>query len=158
MSEGKESTFRLEVQQFSNSYLLRAIEGRREVGRLSAVIHSELEVLLGDLRVDDEVEAQMSSVPLFGWLRSKRRPVSYRGKGIGSILLDHFLGWCRDVNVVDVYGSVTASDLQKTPWLLDWYRRHGFEVLPPDSRCIGGALHLVVWKNGFTHPSGGGAS
>jgi hypothetical protein len=42
-----------------------------------------------------------------------------------------------------------------TPVLLDWYTRHGFEIRPPDGRCIGNAIHLVVWK---VPPNNHGAS
>lgn len=74
------------------------------------------------------------------------------------MMLDHFLNWCRETEISEVFGSVTQSDLEVSSWLLEWYRRKGFEVCLPDDRCIGNAVHMVVWRNFVLHSSGGGAS
>jgi GNAT superfamily N-acetyltransferase len=158
MSKNEKMTVSLKFDHFSQSYLLRAIVGSREVGRLTAVLLSEHMILLGDLRVDEKVETGDAhvSLPVLRWLRPKEKTKSFRGRGIGSMMLEQFLNWCRETKISEVFGSVTQSDLKESPWLLDWYRRHGLEVRPPDKRCIGNAMHMVVWKNEGFHPSGGG--
>ena len=159
MAGNEELDVSLKSDYFAQSYLLRAIVGGREVGRLSAVFQSERMILLGDLRVGEEVEVRDTNVlSVLHWLRPKAKVKSFRGNGIGSMMLEQFLNWCRETNVSEVFGSVTQSDLEATPWLLDWYRRNGFEIRQPDDRCMANAVLMVVWRNMVLHQSGVGAS
>jgi hypothetical protein len=48
MSKNQEMTVSMKSDHFSQSYLLRAIVGSGEVGRLTAVIQSKHMILLGD--------------------------------------------------------------------------------------------------------------
>ena len=72
---------------------------------------------------------------------------NYRQRGVGTKMLKSFLAWCRENQITQVFGSGVQRDLDTTPTLLDWYARHGFDIRQPDSRCIGNAVNLVVWKN-----------
>ena len=125
------------------------------IGKLHAVIQSETSVLLSDVKVERAVVTRR--IPLRRLL-SKVWPGigtrSFRGRGIGTRMLDHFLGWCRAGGRNEVYGSVVQPDLDDTPGLLDWYRRHGFTIHPPDNRCLANAVWMVVWRNNVPHPSG----
>lgn len=60
-----------------------------------------------------------------------RKPVDFRGEGLGSRLLERVVVEARARGMHEVCGYVTTSDLEVTPGLLDWYRRHGFEILEP---------------------------
>lgn len=158
MSKYEDMTVLLEPIQYPESYNLRALAGNREVGRLSAIIHPEREVFLSDLRVQDEVELPGKRAFVMRWLCRKQEAMSFRGRGIGSMILEHFLNWCRETEISVVYGSVVQNDLDVNPWLLDWYRRHGFQVSPPAGRCLANATHMIVWRRDFTHPTGGTTS
>jgi len=148
-------TVSLKSEHFSQSYVLRAYVGSRVVGRLDAVIQSESTILLGDLHVEAPIENDESHFfRAVRWLLPKQKPNSFRVRGIGSMMLQHFLNWCKETGISEVFGSVTQSDLEVSPWLLDWYRRYGFDVSSPDGRCLVNAVHMVVWKNDLTQLRG----
>ncbi len=142
----------------SPQYNLWAIAGNSTVGRLVASEMAEGQMQLSDLEVKTEVATSHTQTSWFTrWLRRKPVVESFRGRGIGNLMLKHFLAWCREMNMSEVYGSVVQMDMDETPWLLDWYIRHGFEVRAPDDRCLGNAVHMVVWTNNSVQSSGGGA-
>ncbi|MCU0490288.1 MAG: GNAT family N-acetyltransferase [Chloroflexaceae bacterium] len=60
---------------------------------------------------------------------------AYRGHEVGTGLLREALALLRDHGVKLVQGYVREGDLTLQPFLLDWYRRHGFAVLP-DPRVL----------------------
>jgi GNAT superfamily N-acetyltransferase len=143
----------------SSQYNLKAIAGSRTVGRLVASEMAEGQMRLSDMEVKTEIATSDSLTNgLTRWLRGKPVVESFRGRGIGNLMLEHFLAWCWEMNVSEVYGSVVQMDMDETPWLLDWYVRHGFEVRAPGDRCLGNAVHMVVWTNNRVHSSSGGAS
>ena len=149
----------LKSDQVGVLYTLRVLVRNRQVGHLFAVIESENEVLLGEVIVENEVATSKGSPSWMpGWLRQKPVTESFRGKGYGTKMLAHVLVWCREMGFSQAYGSIVQQDLDETPALLEWYQRHGFEILPPDDRCLRTAVWMVVWRNGGPHSSGGGAS
>ena len=160
MSRAKNEEISLKASQIDELYTLHTFVGRKVVGTLVALIQSEREVSLRDLKVTDEIETlRTPTIPVLRWFKLKPSVVeSYRGRGIGRMMLEHFLKWCREMEIHEVHGLVVQNDLKRLPWILDWYRRCGFEVHPPDERCIANAVHMIVWRNDNRYPSGGGAS
>ena len=59
-----------------------------------------------------------------------------RGRGIGSELLRHMLNQADAAGVREVWGCVTAEDIQNGPELLARYERHGFVVGDADAECL----------------------
>ncbi len=49
-----------------------------------------------------------------------------------------------NLKVTRIYGYVTKSDIEKSPFLLDWYRGFGFDVIEPDGKSIFEAKKMVV--------------
>lgn len=145
--QGREITVALKSERISQLYTLRALVGGREVGHLVAMIQSDTEVLLSEVMVEKEVAStNVSTSGLFWWLHPKSGTESFRGRRIGTTMLEHFLGWCREMKFHESFGSIVQQDLDESPWLLEWYRRHGFEVCPPDDRCLRNAVCMVVWR------------
>ena len=56
------------------------------------------------------------------------RTRSFRGREIGTALLNRVIFEAGQAGVSYLWGSVTASDIAGTPHLLDWYAKMGFEV------------------------------
>jgi len=108
----------------------------RSIGRLAAVVNGDGSVLLSDVVVREAVQIRTARLDRFlrkispNW--GLARP---RGVGIGTELLTRFLDWCRKENVREVFGNVTETDLQKCPFLPDWYLQHGFSLGPADGRA-----------------------
>ena len=65
-------------------------------------------------------------------------------RGIGSQILDMLIAKARSEGIADIYGSVTQDDIENTPYLIDWYQRHGFVLTEPDQECIPGAKKKIV--------------
>lgn len=127
---------------------LWVMDGKSRVGKLTAVIQENNQVLLSDVEVEAAVMTRWFP---FRRLIAKWWPsigtTNYRKRGIGTLLLQSLLTWCSENGFSEVFGTVVQKDLVNTPVLLAWYARHEFEILPPDERCIGNAVQLVVWNN-----------
>lgn len=140
-------------------YHLRAIIDGITPGYLTAEIQNGNTIHLIDVVVRKEVMTR--KIPFRSWLCLLWPRIgmkSFRGRGIGTRLLVRFLDYCQSNGVVEVYGSIVQDGLDETPGLLNWYRRHGFEVHPPDSRCLGNAVSMVVWRNADPNSPGGSKS
>ena len=136
-------------------FCLWAMDGKFKVGELTAVIQEKNTVLLSDLIVNEAVVTRpfpFRRILCTWWPRIGT--TNYRQRGVGTKMLNSFLVWCMENQITQVFGSVVQRDLDTTPTLLAWYVRHGFEIRQPDSRCIGNAVHLVVWENDGSAISG----
>ena len=99
---------------------------------------------INDLLVEEELQvpARVSWCP---FLPLKiRKSISFRGQGLGSLLLNRVLQEADAAGIHTVWGSVTQNDIQRTPHLLEWYRRKGFFVGKPDDECIGTAVAKIL--------------
>jgi N-acetylglutamate synthase-like GNAT family acetyltransferase len=96
--------------------------------------------MLADIRVNDFAPRRCSRLPEF----LRRRPKALLGEGIGRELLRRFLQEADASGVREIYGSVTGDDLQRSPFLLGWYERHGFQILEPDAECIPQAIKKIM--------------
>lgn len=100
---------------------------------------------LTDLHVDEEMRRDWPWFPwLFAWVLGKRASLPLRGKGVGKELLTKLLERADAERIEEVWGSVTPDDLRKTPYLLDFYRDAGFDILPPDAKCQSGAAYKIA--------------
>lgn len=61
---------------------------------------------------------------------------SFRRRGIGSRLLAEVINKAAELEMEQVWGSITADDIATTPYLLAWYKRSGFIISEPDAECI----------------------
>lgn len=62
-------------------------------------------------------------VPFLNW-----HPPHFRQRGLGSAMLSAVIMQAEKLNVDAISGFVTSDDLQKTPYLLEFYEKHGFNV------------------------------
>lgn len=83
--------------------------------------------------------------------KMREKSTNFRGQGLGSLLLDRLLQEADKAGIHTIWGSVTRDDIQRTPGLLDWYRRRGFIVENPDDECIGAAVAKIVRTRPKTH-------
>lgn len=63
----------------------------------------------------------------------KRQPTHYKGRGLGSAMLNFIITSARAMGVSEINGWITGEDLEKTPYLPAFYRKHGFTVNDSDS-------------------------
>lgn len=51
---------------------------------------------------------------------------AYRGRGLGSLPLGQIVTWGETAGVSEVWGGIVQKGTDETPFLLEWYDRHGF--------------------------------
>ena len=119
---------------------------RGTVGYASGCISKD-RLCLGDLKVDDSAPvsyplANNFLVDLFGPYKN----LNFRGLGIGSRLLHAFINAAKQLRIREIWGSVTEGGVKETPYLLDFYKRHGFSITEPDAECMGHAKWKIVMR------------
>lgn len=72
---------------------------------------------------------------------------AYRNRGLGTAVLQYVLGIAQSRGIEVIEGRIVGRDLQVTPHLADWYRRHGFaleEIGPEHPLNKKSSLHSLV--------------
>lgn len=54
--------------------------------------------------------------------------MSFYGHGLGSAMLEFLIAQAEASGMMCVYGIINPDDASRTPYLFDFYRRHGFTV------------------------------
>jgi ribosomal protein S18 acetylase RimI-like enzyme len=80
-----------------------------------------------------------------------------RRKGIGGELLKRLVEAADNATIRLIVGSIMPDAIREQPFLLAWYERHGFRVMPPDSTCLRGAAKRIGRSCGVPdHPGDSG--
>lgn len=83
---------------------------------------------LGDITVAD---AFIRPRPwILASLGFRPKPVSYRGSGLGSALLQEVIAWAAARGFREMTGDIYPKDHGTNPRLPRWYARHGFTFTP----------------------------
>lgn len=137
--------YQLKSNYDERGFLLVKLKRRNdEIGRVQCVLHSSGEMLIGDLIISDAVVHTSTSVGHWLWRKLfKLKPVNYRGKGLGTQLLEFALDFARHKGMKSVYGSLTQKDIAATPNLVSWYMKHGFKLVPPTDEDPSTAVHRI---------------
>ena len=127
-------------------YYLYLTQGRRFVARVNCLIHESGVMDLADIRVHETVAAHK---PWFLWfipwcLWKTLTGKQYRGRGLGSSLLQHVIDYARRRGLKQIRGFVTTKDLAAGPQLLEWYARHGFQVLENRGRSPASVAARII--------------
>jgi len=120
------------------------------VGEAKCVRESPKTLLLKDISIANTVmltpsnswAALLSKLPGY-----QPKLISYRSKGLGSVLLSCLIEHARVTGVRYLYGKVMRQDLENMPKLLQWYKKHGFEIKQPtleDDSDITAWVHLYI--------------
>lgn len=96
------------------------------VGRINWVIEENNVMTLADLVIFDKVGHRplwSRLLPFLTW-----KPPNFRQRGLGSAMLRYVISQAEKLEVEAISGFVTSDDLRETPYLLEFYRQHGFTV------------------------------
>jgi GNAT superfamily N-acetyltransferase len=74
----------------------------------------------------------------------------YRGRGLGSAVLEAVIALARQREIREITGSIVRKDLARLPHLPDWYARHGFRVTPVSSGARAFDLSLLLGPEAST--------
>lgn len=71
--------------------------------------------------------------------------VAYRRQGLGSKLLSLVMKHATERKTRGLYGSVMKADIAKTPRLVEWYEKRGFQRCSAYPGCVAhDAVHMFV--------------
>ena len=121
---------------------INARSPRGDVGYIRGSISKD-RLEIDDFKIDDEAclsypFANNFFVRIFGSCPQ----ANFRGLGIGSRLLRAFIDAARKLGIREIWGSVQDGDVKQTPYLLDFYKKHGFSITEPDDECT----DIASWK------------
>lgn len=100
--------------------------GKICVGRINWVIDDNNVMTLADLVIFDRIVRRPLWSRLLPFLT--RKPPNFRQRGLGSAMLRYVISQAEKLEVEAISGFVTSDDLRETPYLLEFYRQHGFTV------------------------------
>jgi hypothetical protein len=106
------------------------------VGRINWVIEENNVMTLADLVIfDGMVRRPLWSrlLPFLTW-----KPPNFKQRGLGSAMLRYVIAQAEKLQVDAISGYLTSDDLRDTPYLPEFYEKHGFLVRQsaPDSAPI----------------------
>lgn len=137
--EGRE--YPLRVDGDSGLFIVKVLQQGSEIGRIQWVFHPPGQMCLGDLIINDAVvhTPQNQAIALLQ-LAFKPKPVDYRRRGLGTQLLRFAIDQARRRGARRIYGSLMQEDIARNPNLVDWYKKHGFHIVPLTSENVPGAV------------------
>ncbi len=98
------------------------------IGRIQYVIEPSDTLNLGNIEIFEDPILPRNSL----WsLRPCQRPHrNFRQLGLGSAMLEYVIVQAQLLGVERITGYIILDDASKTPYLAEFYRRHGFNVVP----------------------------
>ena len=117
--EYPDGSFDLEVR-YRSQFVGKATSSMRENGSM----------VLEDIYIRDDSVPRGKSV-ILNSLGPPSKPLNFRGKGLGTALLQWFINYVRSKGLTQVYGSITKEDLLSRPYLSEWYKKYGFKECAP---------------------------
>jgi GNAT superfamily N-acetyltransferase len=130
----------LEFEQVENLVVIDVMLQGRHIGSLRAT-ESEQDILVGDIHVKEEIEHPRTWFLPSWW--PKRTPMRPRGQGAGRMMMSALIDFADDKGL-PLVGGVTVDDLTRTPFLLKWYERLGFQVTEGAPSFLSCAAYTVV--------------
>jgi len=139
-SQGRE--YRLQVNEDEDSYFIAKLLYRNsEVGRLHCVLSPPDKLMIGDIIIhSDVIHAPEHLGATLLRLVVEPKPIDYRRRGLGTHLLKFAIKKARQRGIKRIYGSLTQEDINNNPSLVKWYKKYGFEILPPSQENIENAV------------------
>jgi len=134
--EGRE--YRMKVAWDENSLIIiKLLYRNSEVGRLQCVLNPPGKLMIGDIIIrNDKIHTPPHLLAALWRLLVKPKPIDYRQRGLGTHLLQFAIARARQRGFKRIYGSLTQEDINNNPNLVKWYKKHGFQILPPSAENI----------------------
>ena len=103
------------------------------VGQLRAKLEDRV-LIITELRVEPEISVKQK-VGFF----SRRSTVKGTGRGYGTMLIKALVAYARSRGFKMIVGGLTAEDLKRNRYALEWYSRRGFIVTRQPSPLVPGS-------------------
>lgn len=108
------------------------------IGWANYVMKEASTLILADIQLLEMPQIHRDGVykyfPRWLWRKSQRE--SYRGRGLGSALIEAVVGFARSNGLQRIEGFIVERDYHRNPHLPSLYENHGFAVrtTPPEVR------------------------
>lgn len=138
--QGRE--YRLQVDPDEDQYFTAKLLYRNSaIGMLQCVLYPPDKLEIGDILIRDDVihAPEHLGAALLRWL-VEPKPIDYRRRGLGTHLLKFAIKKARQRGIKRICGSLTQKDINNNPNLVKWYKKYGFEILPPSQENIENAV------------------
>jgi len=135
LQDGTGLSYRLEISQSDSFWFIKVFDGNMRVGYANCTLTNRI-LTLADLHVAmDAPQPRRGVSRFFHWvLNTRRKAVNYRGRGLGAALLRFIIRKAVAHGFTEIEGKLSPHDLAANPKLPEWYRRHGFTVIPGDGK------------------------
>ena len=117
------TAYNIEGHLTPRSLLSHVFSTRRCVGRINWTISQPGVLTIADLMIFEPLDIKPWWARVF-----HKQPPNYKGRGLGSAMLDYIIESARAIGVSEIRGWMTHEDLKATPYLPAFYRKHGFTV------------------------------
>lgn len=122
--------YEVEVSRSSTHIHLDVYTDTNVSGRVYCVIDQDTnQITLWDVYISEYIGNKpilYKLLPFLVW----NKP-NYRNKGLGSAMLKYAIEQAKIMKVNSIVGNISGEDLEKTPYLIEFYQKHGFTI---DSR------------------------
>jgi GNAT superfamily N-acetyltransferase len=142
---GKHYNLRM-INEDNRGYHLSVTQDHYRVGEIKCNIQDSGVMNIGDIEIYDNIARSKPGIlwfiPWKVWKRLTKK--NFRGRGLGSLLLELAINYARRRGLRQIRGFVVRKDLAATPWLLDWYSRYGFQIIPNDNHEPSNAVAWII--------------
>ncbi len=130
--EGRQ--YNLEVNNNGISLNINLMYQDDRVGELKGTFKPNNDMLLNDVIIYNEVIPNSQNLASILWrLIFKPKPINFRKRGLGTHLLQSAIREARKRGARRIDGYLIQTDLDENPNLINWYRKHGFQIIIPYS-------------------------
>ncbi len=132
------SSYQLFVSIQGDRHSLKLYDGSVWIGEARCSWQDDGRMVLDDIAIANEVSPELNLLEhLQQWLwGAEFEPMSYRQRGLGTLLLDNVIEHARKLGASSLRGEVFQADVENHPGLLNWYERHGFIQSMPQPEQI----------------------
>ncbi len=120
----------------SDGYIEALVIWKRTiVGRIQCIVEPSKTLFIGNIEIfENPILPRNGLFSLRPFQRPKR---NFRQLGLGSAMLEYIIALATRQGMVGIRGEVTTDDALKTPYLIEWYRQHGFSIDESDKTAQG---------------------
>jgi ribosomal protein S18 acetylase RimI-like enzyme len=134
--------YRLQVDPDEDQYFTAKLLYRNTaIGMLQCVLYPPDKLVIGDILIrDDVIHTPEHLGAALLRLLVEPKSIDYRRRGLGTHLLQFAIKKARQRGIRRICGSLTQEDINNNPNLVKWYKKYGFEILPPSQENIENAV------------------
>lgn len=103
------------------------------IGRAACSFKLTQSMIIEDLIIRDDSDEK----PKFFMPRGKSKLKNYRHRGLGTELLNIIVDHARRNSIRHIYGSIVQEDIDRTPSLVEFYKKRGFRRCDPYPGLLG---------------------